>query len=297
MALTDKLTAIGDAIREKNGTTKLIPLADMPQAIRNISGGETETGIEPLDNTVTFTVDGEPYEIVSVKNGNSINEPVTQPTKDGEYLNGWKTSEGNVISFPYAPTSDTNLEAVFDEFIVCEYIESTGTQYIDTGYLPNNKTRIECEIMITNTSGTKRAIFGTRNSDVRNNFYLGAYYSTFYYGIGATDMGSISYTTALPTNTKQTVSFSKKGCKIGNWSVGETNNEVSSSVSLFIFAKNIAEDNIWLNTGMRLYDFKIYEDDVLIHHFIPVCVNEPCLYDTVTKAYFYNLGTGEFITN
>lgn len=41
MALTDKLTAIGDAIREKNGTTDLIPLADMPQAILDISGGGT----------------------------------------------------------------------------------------------------------------------------------------------------------------------------------------------------------------------------------------------------------------
>lgn len=43
MALTDKLVAIGDAIREKNGTTELIPLADMPQAILDIvSGGGTE---------------------------------------------------------------------------------------------------------------------------------------------------------------------------------------------------------------------------------------------------------------
>ena len=39
MALIDKLTAIGNAIREKTGTTDLIPLADMPQAILNIEGG------------------------------------------------------------------------------------------------------------------------------------------------------------------------------------------------------------------------------------------------------------------
>ena len=39
MALIDKLTAIGNAIREKSGTTDLIPLADMPQAILNIEGG------------------------------------------------------------------------------------------------------------------------------------------------------------------------------------------------------------------------------------------------------------------
>lgn len=42
MALTDKLVAIGDAIREKTGTTDLIPLADMPQAIKDISSGGTE---------------------------------------------------------------------------------------------------------------------------------------------------------------------------------------------------------------------------------------------------------------
>jgi hypothetical protein len=36
MALIDKLSAIGDAIREKNGTTDLIPLGDMPAAIQAI---------------------------------------------------------------------------------------------------------------------------------------------------------------------------------------------------------------------------------------------------------------------
>ncbi len=42
MALIDKLRAIGDAIREKNGTSDLIPLSDMPQAIRDISSGVSE---------------------------------------------------------------------------------------------------------------------------------------------------------------------------------------------------------------------------------------------------------------
>lgn len=39
MALIEKLTAIGNAVREKKGTTELIPLADMPQAILDISDG------------------------------------------------------------------------------------------------------------------------------------------------------------------------------------------------------------------------------------------------------------------
>lgn len=58
MALIDKLTAIGDAIREKNGTTELIPLVDMPQAILDIvSGGGAvyESIVYNEDNTITLT--------------------------------------------------------------------------------------------------------------------------------------------------------------------------------------------------------------------------------------------------
>lgn len=39
MALTDKLTAIGNAIREKEGSTGLIPLSDMPSRIQALSTG------------------------------------------------------------------------------------------------------------------------------------------------------------------------------------------------------------------------------------------------------------------
>ena len=39
MALTDQLTAIGNAIRAKTGGSALIPLNDMPTEIANIPGG------------------------------------------------------------------------------------------------------------------------------------------------------------------------------------------------------------------------------------------------------------------
>ena len=47
MALTDKLVAIGDAIREKTGKNDLLALDQMPGEIRNISGGGG-TDIEPI---------------------------------------------------------------------------------------------------------------------------------------------------------------------------------------------------------------------------------------------------------
>ena len=56
MALINDLTAIGNAIREKTGRTDLIPLADMPNVIKSISGGGT-TGKRIV--TGTFSLDAD----------------------------------------------------------------------------------------------------------------------------------------------------------------------------------------------------------------------------------------------
>jgi hypothetical protein len=51
MALTDKLTAIGDAIREQTGSSELMTLDAMPAAIRGISGGGGSVEVEPIELT------------------------------------------------------------------------------------------------------------------------------------------------------------------------------------------------------------------------------------------------------
>lgn len=51
MVLTDKLTAIGDAIREKEGSTGLIPLSDMPSRIQALSTS-TNSDDDPVRQSV-----------------------------------------------------------------------------------------------------------------------------------------------------------------------------------------------------------------------------------------------------
>lgn len=53
MALTDKLTAIADAIRAKTGETASMGLADMPDKISGISGGDTSTEDGVIDRSLT----------------------------------------------------------------------------------------------------------------------------------------------------------------------------------------------------------------------------------------------------
>ena len=62
MALTDKLTAIGDAIREKEGSTGLIALSDMPSRIQALSSGGDDAiraglvGIMGSSDNINFVV-------------------------------------------------------------------------------------------------------------------------------------------------------------------------------------------------------------------------------------------------
>ena len=70
------------------------------------------SGIQPLDHTVKFTVDGEPYEVVSVKDGNSVYAPSGTPVSDEGNFGGWSLN-GELVEFPYTPTEDVELTAIY----------------------------------------------------------------------------------------------------------------------------------------------------------------------------------------
>lgn len=76
-------------------------------ALQRHSGG----GVS-LDHTVTFMADDKPYEIVSVKDGNAVNAPATNPASEAGSFSYWALN-GSVIGFPYIPTENIGVVAVF----------------------------------------------------------------------------------------------------------------------------------------------------------------------------------------
>lgn len=75
MALTDKLSAIGNAIREKGGTTALLTLDEMPIAIGNIkTGGGGGADVEPivLSGDCSYSCGGDVASIYIDLFGNTI---------------------------------------------------------------------------------------------------------------------------------------------------------------------------------------------------------------------------------
>lgn len=170
-----------------------------------------------------------------------------------------------------------------------KYLESTGTQYIDTGVVPykNQKYDIKFSMVEINKN---QVIFGSRSSgdysNSKNQIYLNV---------------NVANKVLLYLGTKNNNLFNSvivnKEYSINN-SINELENDFDDKAteSLYLFAMN-NQKNIIANASARLYYFKIYNNDTLVRDYIPV-VDEssiPCLYDKVEDKFYYNEGSGEFL--
>lgn len=113
MALTNKLTAIGNAIRAKNGETALYTLDEMPQKIAAIEGGGSGSSILPNEyKEVEFLqVDGSQYIITDyypTRNTNIISRSYN--SSNNAYIYGVRNSDDTAsFSFLQAGSSSSTL--------------------------------------------------------------------------------------------------------------------------------------------------------------------------------------------
>ena len=185
-----------------------------------------------------------------------------------------------------------------DGYIKVEYLESTGTQYIDTGYKPNSKTSIEMDLEYLDAlslSSTPYVFIAGARNDVDSNTY-----------IFAVNKNDYSLRFEYQTNTNYAVyeNFKDKGViKTKNNIIDyasiqkELNaSDFSCDYNLYLFDANLGGTPSNRGTKIRLYKSKIYENNILVRDYVPVIdkKNKPCLYDTVNKKCYYNFGTEDF---
>lgn len=180
------------------------------------------------------------------------------------------------------------------------YIESHGTEYIDTEFIPNQDTRIVAIMMQTASLSIDTHMFGGRKNYMEQSFSILATKD----GLVRTDYGNQQ--TAMSgtrTQDKFTVDKNKNVTNCSNASGAtqtvQTAQTFTSPMSLAIFANHSqnAKDGYVTNIGgMRVYSFKIYDNGTLVRNFIP-CKNssgECGLYDLVGDKFYQNVGTGSF---
>ncbi len=185
-----------------------------------------------------------------------------------------------------------------------KYIESTGTQYIDTGIVPVSTISITTKVQFTvnyadaafmqamngcaSDSANTRCVFGYTSFSSDKNFYIG--------------ISDKNIFTEVPFDTKiHTIAINMNG----EWSIdGVTKKQIvqtsQANETFWLFARNYSTNQDSFNNpcSMRLYNFKAYDNGTLIRDFIP-CYRKHDgvigLYDIVNDVFYTNQRTGTFI--
>lgn len=299
-------------------------------------------------NYVPYT--GYPYEISAqvLKNNNSqtihnlddYGSPINRKVKLGNFSISSNSTTATIDTYKVdvkvynIPIDQTNIKnkhfksSINVENVVCgyidnnyqqvEYIESTGTQYIDTGYhFLSEQSEIIADLMITSNSGDQTLFgseeyYGSTSSRIFSDILHGRN-GTFAAYVGAGSNGSVNIglnirrIVDLATTLNKNLTIKLDGTTQLSKSYSQTiltyanaYNGASNKGNIFIFANHGdgVTSPIQHIGGMRLYSFKMYDGGELVRYFVPVyrrADRVAGLYDIVEGKFYTNPGSGSFI--
>ena len=189
-----------------------------------------------------------------------------------------------------------------------EYIESTGTQYIDTGMVLNNGCVITLDFLIAESS-VNRIIYGWRRKGRYTEPYqamIGANASkTRYVAVGRTST-NIPQCFRYDVRNKILIDSVNEQVLVNDivtdcgadFSNGKAFNENGSSeVHPYLFALNNAGTPLAISQDSRIYRYSVQYEGEVLQDLIP-CYrkidNAAGMYDVVNDVFYTNSGTGTF---
>lgn len=221
--------------------------------------------------TINWYMDGNTYATTQCETGSDIILPQT-PYKYGYTFQGW------------------------GGYIPIEYLQSSGSQYIDTGIKGTDILRTN--IMIQITPGFVKAdqkLFGV--SETGKGMYFTSFQG-FYRGTNIPITTSkteieIIRTDIVANTFKATVSYDGNDFTTTSyWTAGP------STINTFPVFAGVNGTNGIIKSVYRCYSLRLYnKKDRLIRDMIPVLDSNgtPCMFDKVEQKFYYNQGTGDFI--
>jgi hypothetical protein len=182
-----------------------------------------------------------------------------------------------------------------------EWIRSSGTQYIDTGFMPDLTTRADYHFKMESQPTIWEQTFGSRQSSSAKKFYIIWNYSRSRWScnIGASTAYEPDYPAAVGEHF---FSINRTTFTLDGVSETVSATAFEKTHNAYIFATN--QNGMPLNKPgpygkFKLYSLKIWDDGTLVRNFIP-CVNKEGvagLYDITpgaVKKFYSNDGTGAF---
>lgn len=178
-----------------------------------------------------------------------------------------------------------------------EYLQSSGTQWIDTLYKMTLSDEIRTKVYhLENNSMC--VIFGSRGTAISNfyQFYINEIHAS-QVAFGQSTRETIkAHIPSYQVNGMNEIIFKDSLCICNGSSTQIPVGTENSLQNLAIFARRNQDSSVSYHMIMKLYYFQIYHNGTLVRDFIPARKGlTGYLYDKVSKKLFANKGTGNFI--
>lgn len=190
------------------------------------------------------------------------------------------------------------IYALDEMYLPLKYIQSSGSEYIDTGYKPNENTRIEFQFMATdNPKGWAwTQITGAREFYRHQSAWQVAYnvdLNRIQVELGTSVAGAVD----VSRNTIIDMAVDKNGTTVDGQHFDKAGTLSGiCKYTLWIFDDNNAGNKENPFTG-RIYGYKIYDNGKLVRNYVPMFrkIDDAIgLYDLVNNQFYGNRGSGNF---
>ncbi len=170
------------------------------------------------------------------------------------------------------------------------YIESDGTQAINLGYFTTPNTRYEIDYAMTAIVGQNRP-FGEAAGTLSAELYIQGSATgsgNVAFGVGETWKGQYTNMGADLNRHLAVLDIANHQCGYTGKGMMKFGTDVTTSKTatcpMWLFAKGTSVSGSHANrTAMKLYAFRIYEAETLVHEYLPYKVGDTVgLYDTMT---------------
>lgn len=255
----------------------------------------SDTSVRPTRPSYTFTVSNDCYYRLSVRN-TDINIQLEKSATETPYEPYVAPRTTNIyLDEPLRKIGSGTIQTLPVGYTQLDYLESSGTQYLDTGIILTNQDLVT--IKFSNSLNESYSIFGANDGTYRCQFFYNAR-SRYIRNFTTVNehmliSGQVEYGTADTYYLDLKNRKYKQGT--GNW-VDDTNAyQATPQLSAFLFAQNNSGEASGIGT-MRIYEYSVSRNGKEIQHLIPAknSSNVVGMYDIVTNTFLTNQGTGTF---
>ena len=297
--LTNFLTDVATAIKQKTGNNTSIPASEFDTEILSIttSGTYQAKSVNIADNGSYNLNPDQGYDAMSTV---TINVAVSPNLQNLTVIQNGVYSAGQNYDGIGEVTVDVDNQITLDiidgvvsgntlildgkPYTELEYIQSTGTQYINPNIQLQNTDIVELQtsdVYWSNLAADDATLFNGSGVWSAGAYLLAAFSNGIWWCAGS----NIKLTNV--TNNKDIIKIQGTGV-IVNGQVVRGVGTYSSTMSNL----TLMNTNGGYYGKFKLHYFKISNSSMVLQHEF---IDEICLYDKVTKQFFTNSGTGSFV--